>query len=163
MEVIQKHRRAEIIDAVAKLFEPLKDAPEVSGFPIAVKTVQKQYAYWTALDKQGAIPAILVMYGDNGSKPDSEAVGFVDEHYPLSLITVLKETRQSKSITDQASDMHYSIERLVNGNKSLGVAGVIPEQTGIQTWRGSEESLYPFLLIKFRLVVVHRYHATESV
>ena len=157
------HRRAQIINAVVKLLEPLKLPVEDSGFPTQVKTVQKEYAYWTALDKQGAIPALLVRTGDNGSAPDSEAVGFIDERYPVSVIAVMKETRTTKSITDQASDMHYSLGALINANRHLGVAGVLPERTRIEGWRNSEESLFPFLVIRFRLMVVHRYHATESV
>ena len=157
------HRRAQIINSVVKLLEPLKLAPEDSGFPIQVKTVQKHYAYWTALDKQGGIPAIMVRYGDDGSAPDSEAVGFVDERFPLSIIAILKETRESKPITDQASDIHFSVGSLINGNRHLGVDGVLSEGTRIVSWRGSEETLYPFFLIKFRLVVVHRYRATENV
>lgn len=156
-----QHRRGAILDAVAKLFEQLTRPAEDSGFPIAVKTVQKQYAYWSALDKQGAIPAILVTYGDNGRAPDSEAVGFIDEQFPLSVIAVMKETRESKPVSEQASDIHYSVGRLLNANRHLGVEGVL--DTKIENWRGSEETLYPFLLIKFRVVVVHRYHATEAV
>ena len=158
-----EHRRARILDAVATLFEPLKQSPDVSGFPIQVKTVQQQYAVWTALDKQGAIPAIIVMYGDQGFAPDSEAVGFIDEQFPLSVIAIMKETKTSKPVSDQASDMHYSIGALLNGNRHLGVEGVLSGDTRIVSWRGSEEALHPFLLIKFRFVVVHRYHATENV
>ena len=160
---MEKHRRAEIIDAVAKLFEQLTHPSEVSGFPIEVKTVQKQYAHWTALDKQGAIPAIIVMFGDNGAAPDSPAVGFIDEQFPLTLIAVMKEVRGGKPVSDQASDMHYSLGALINGNRHLGVAGVLSDGTRIVSWRGSEEALHPYLVIKFRFVVVHRYHATENV
>lgn len=158
-----QHRRAQIIDAVAKLCEQLLLPPEDLGFPIQVKTVQKQFRHWTSLDKQGAIPAILLLYGSKGSAPDSEAVGFIDEVFPIPVIAVLKEGRGAKAITDQASDIHYSIGRLINGNRTLGVEGVIPEKTKLETWDGTEERLSPFLLIKFRVVVVHRYHATESV
>ena len=158
-----QHRRAQILDAVAKLFEPLKQSPEVSGFPIQVKTIQKQYAVWTALDKQGAIPALLVMYGDRGFAPDSDAVGFIDEQFPLSVVAIMKEVRGGKSVSDQASDMHYAVGALFNANRTLGVDGVLSEGTRIVSWRGSEETLHPFLLIKFRVVVVHRYHATENV
>ena len=158
-----QHRRAQIIDAVANLFELLKQPPEVSRFPFQFKTVQKQYMHWTSLEKQGAIPALMLMMGDKGGKPDSDVVGFIDERYPLSIITVLKEEREGPIIIDQASDMHYSVESLVNANKTLGVEGVQPEWTKIEDWRVSEESLFPILIIKFRLMVVHRYHATESV
>ena len=158
-----QHRRAQIINAVANLFEPLKQPPEVSGFPFQFKTVQKQYMHWTSLEKQGAIPALMLMMGDKGGKPDSEVTGFIDERYPLSLIAVLKEERGGPIIIDQGSDMHYSVESLVNANKTLGVEGVQPEHTKLEDWRVSEESLFPIMIIKFRLMVVHRYHATESV
>ena len=158
-----QHRRAEIINAVASIFEQLTVPIEMSGFPFQFKTVQKQYMHWTSLEKQGAVPALMLMYGDKGAKPDSEVVGFIDERYPLSVIAVLKEERGGRIIIDQASDMHYSVEALVNANKTLGVEGVQSEHTKIEDWRVSEESLFPVLIIKFRLMVVHRYHATESV
>ena len=157
------HRRAQIISAVVDLFEPLKQPLKVSQFPFQFKTVQKQYMHWTSLEKQGAIPALMLMMGDKGGKPDADAVGFIDERYPLSVIAVLKEERGGPIIIDQASDMHYSVESLVNANKTLGVEGVQPEHTKLEDWRVSEESLFPILIIKFRLMVVHRYHATESV
>lgn len=158
-----KHRRAQIIDAVANLFEPLKQPSAVSQFPFQFKTVQKQFMHWTSLEKQGAIPALMLMMGDKGGKPDADAVGFIDERYPISVIVVLKEERGGPIIIDQSSDMHYSVEALVNANKTLGVEGVQPEHTKLEDWRVSEESLFPILIIKFRLMVVHRYHATESV
>ena len=130
----------------------------------AFKTVQKQYAHWTSLKKQGAIPALMLMTADNRSKPDSDAVGFIDERYPVSLIAVLEETRESpKSIIDQAADVEYSIDLLLNRNPSLGVAGVLPEETKIENARNSEEAFFPVLIMKFRLMVVHRYHYTSSV
>ena len=50
----EKHRRAQIIDALAELFEPLRedsdDPYDVSEFPLQVKTVQKRYR---ALDNAG--------------------------------------------------------------------------------------------------------------
>ena len=158
-----EHRRAQIINAVAGIFSKLKEPPEKSGVPFQFQTVQKQFVHWTSLEKQGALPALMLMYADRGSKPDSEAVGFIDEHFPLSVIAVLKEGRRGPSMIDQASDMHYSLESLVNANKTLGVAGVQSERTKIEDWRVSEESLFPFLIIKFRLMVVHRYHHTEAV
>ena len=158
-----EHRRAQIINAVAEIFSKLKEPPEKSGVPFQFRTVQKQFVHWTSLEKQGALPALMLMYADRGSKPDSEAVGFIDEHFPLSVIAVLKEERSGPSMIDQASDMHYSLESLVNANKTLGVAGVQSERTKIEDWRVSEESLFPFLIIKFRLMVVHRYHHTEAV
>ena len=162
MEVIQ-HRRAQIIDALATLFETLTAPVETSGLPIEVKTVQKRFVHWTALDQQNALPAILLNYGDNGSAPDSDVVGYIDEVFPIAVTALMKEEPGLKAVTDQASDMHYSIGQLINADRTLGVEGVNPERTRIAGWRGSEGSLGKYEMIKFRVVVVHRYHATESV
>jgi len=161
MEVI--HRRAQIINALTELFGILKAPVEESGFPIQVKTVQKRFANWAALDQQDALPAILLTYGDNGSAPDSDVVGYIDENFPLAVTAVMKEESHLKELTDQASDMHYSIGRLINSNPTLGVEGVNPERTRIVSWRGSEGTISKFEIIRFRVVVVHRYHASENV
>ena len=161
-----KHRRAEIIDNLAKLFETLTspvEELEKLGFPIPVKTVQKRFVHWTALDQQDALPAILLTYGDNGSAPDSDVVGYIDEVFPIAVTAVLKEEPHRKELTDQVSDIHYSIGRLINSNPTLGVEGVNPERTRITGWRGSEGSISKFEIIRFRVVVVHRYHASENV
>ena len=161
MEVI--HRRAQIINALTELFETLYAPPAESGFPTQLKTVQKRFVHWTALDKQGAIPAVLLTYGDDGSAPDSDVVGYIDEILPIAVTAVMKEEPRLKDLTDQVSDMHYSLGRLINSNRTLGVEGVNPEKTRIVGWRGSEGSLSKFEVIKFRVIVVHRYHYTESV
>ena len=157
------HRRAQIINALAGLFETLKTPVEESDFPIQVKTVQKRFVHWTALDQQDALPALLLTYGDNGSAPDSEVVGYIDENLPIAVTAVMKEEPHLKDLTDQASDIHYSIGRLINSNPTLGVEGVNPERTRIASWRGSEGTISKFEIIRFRVVVVHRYHATENV
>jgi hypothetical protein len=141
----------------------LKQPVETSGFPIQVKTVQKRFVHWSALDQQDALPAILLTYGDNGSAPDSDVIGFIDENFPIAVTTVLKEEAHLKDLTDQASDMHYSIGQLINSNRTLGVEGVNPEQTRIVGWRGSEGAISKFEVIRFRVQVVHRYHAMENV
>ena len=162
MEVIQ-HRRAQILNSLANLFEMLKAPIEKSGLPIQVMTVQKRYTHWAALDRQGAIPALLLTYGDNGEAPDSDVVGYIDEKFPIACTAVMKEEPHLKDLTDQTSDMHYSIERLIHSNRTLGVEGVLPEKTRIRGWRGSEGAVSKFEIIKFRVIVVHRYHETESV
>lgn len=165
MDVIQ-HRRGQIINALAELFEmltaPIEELKE-SGFPIQLKTVQKRFVHWTALDQQNALPALLLTYGDNGSAPDSDVVGFIDENFPIAVTAVMKEEPHLKDLTDQASDIHYSIGRLINSNPTLGVEGVNPERTRIVGWRGSEGTISKFEIIRFRVLVVHRYHATENV
>ena len=158
-----QHRRAQILDAIVEMFELLKTPVEQSGFPIQVKTVQKRFVHWTALDKQDALPAILVSYGDDGSAPDSDVIGFIDEVFPIAARVLLKEDPTTKALTDQASDIHYSIGQLINGNPTLGVEGVNPERTRISRWRGGEGDLGKYEMIRFRIQVVHRYHASESV
>ena len=61
----EKHRRARIIDALTELFEQLKEPVGVSA---PSQTVQKRYIHWTTLEGQGAIPALLLNYGDNRRK-----------------------------------------------------------------------------------------------
>ena len=160
---ITKHRRAQIIDALAKMFETLKAPVEESGFPIRVKTVQKRFVHWTALDKQNALPAILLSYGDNGSAPDSDVVGFIDEVFPIAVRVLLKEDENTKPLTDQASDIHYSLGLLINSNPTLCVEGVNPEKTRISGWRVGEGELGKYEMIRFSVQVVHRYHASENV
>lgn len=157
------HRRAQIINALVELFETLKTPVEDSDFPIQVKTVQKRFVHWTALDQQDALPALLLTYGDNGGAPDSDVVGYIDENFPIAVTAVMKEEPHLKDLTDQASDIHYSIGRLINSNPTLGVEGVDPDRTRIANWRGSEGAITKFEIIKFRVLVVHRYHASENV
>ena len=168
------HRRAAIINGLEKMlidnlydensrqFPDKTDMPNMSDLPTRLKCVQKRYVHWTALDHQDALPAILLTYGDGGNAADSEVIGFVDETFPITLIAVMKEDNHSKDLIDQASDLHYSLATLINNDPTFGVEGVLPERTRIANWRGSEGATSPFEIIKFRIVVVHRYHTTES-
>ena len=200
MRLEGNHRRAQLINALAECFElliPEGDAlVNPAKLPAVVKTVQKRFVHWSALDKQGALPALLLTYGDNGSAPDSDVVGYIDEVFPISVTAVMKEDQVPvivaekdengeisrdvnnaiiytekrddstriiyKDLIDQTSDMHYSIGQLVNGS-DLGVEGVNPEKTRIASWRGSEGAISKFEIIRFRVVVEHRYLATENV
>ena len=58
METV-KHRRAQIIDALYELFEPLREDSKYryddSEFPMRIRTLQKRYRHWTTLDQQGAL------------------------------------------------------------------------------------------------------------
>ena len=155
-----KHRRAQIIDAFTALFNPLKDAPEDSGYPFQVRAIRKRYVPPTQLKAQNAIPALLITTADGGSAPDAPSVGFTDERFPIGMYVVLQET-DDKNLIDQYSDAHYSIDKLMKATRRLGVEGV--QDTRIVDWRNSEEKMYPFLLVKFRVCVVHRYRETESV
>lgn len=159
------HRRAKIINALATLFEQLKQ--ENTDFPIVVKTIQKRFVNWTQLDKQNAIPALLLTYGDNGSIEEGGtdtrygAVGTIVEHLPFALTAVLKESNTSPPLTEQVADIHYAISRLINGNRRLDVEGVV--DTRIVSWSGSEGAIANFEVIKFRIIVDHIYSATEAV
>lgn len=159
-----RHRRAEIINALANLFEQLTE--EDSEYPIRVRTVQKRFVNWTQLDKQGAIPALLLTYGDDGTIEEGGtgarygAVGQIVEHLPFALTAVLKDNETSP-LTEQVADLHYSIGRLLNSNRRLGVDGVA--DTRIVGWRGSEGEIAQFEIIKFRIIVDHIYGSTENV
>ena len=154
-----QHRRGQIIDAFTDIFSPLKDSPDVSGYPIQVKAIRKRYVSWTQLSNQNALPALLITASDGGSAPDAPSVGYIDERFPIGLWAVLEET-DDKNLIDQYSDAHYSIGSLINANRRL-VSGV--EDVRIRDWRTSEESYLPHLLVKFRVYVIHRYHAKENV
>ena len=58
--VTQKHRRAQIIDALAELFEQLK---EPSEFPLQTQdAIQRRYIHWTSLEKSGGSPVSYVKF-----------------------------------------------------------------------------------------------------
>lgn len=167
---MEKHRRAQIIDALAELFEPLK-AP--SAFPLLVKTVQKRYVHWTALDQQGAIPALLLNFDevlrkrDGGENAEFAALSETEEYLPIALDVVLKESPETpKEITHQVSDTIYTVERLINGTPDLDIAGV--SRTRVQevhTSAGRISALQgtPFEIVRHRIVVTHIYPSNTSV
>ncbi len=173
----QKHRRARIVDALFDLFEPLRedsdDPYDVSEFPLQVKTVQKRYTHFTALDQQGAIPALLLNYDevlrkrDGGANTEFAALGETEEYLPIALDVVLKESPVTpKEITHQVSDAIYTIERLVNGTPDLDVEGVY--RTSVQevhTSAGRISALQgtPFEIVRCRITVVHVYRSNTSV
>lgn len=187
------HRRAAIINGLAEMlinnlhdpdspqFSDKDRFPNLCDLPTRVRCVQKRYVHWTTLDAQNALPAILLTYGDNGSAQESEVIGFIDETFPIAVIAVLKEGNESfvvdldandepvnprlaeRDLIDLASDMHYSLASLINNNPTFGVDGVLPDKTRIAHWGGSEGAISQFEIIKFRVVVVHRYHASECV
>ena len=166
----QKHRRAQIIDALTELFEQLK---EPSEFPLQVKTVQKRYIHWTTLEGQGAIPALLLNYGDNrrkrkgGSNAEHASLGETEEYLPFALTAVLKESPETpKPITDQMSDTIYTVERLINGSPDLDIDGVVgTEVEGDRSSEGAISALQgtPFEIVRFRIIVIHVYRSNTSV
>ena len=173
----EKHRRAQIIDALTELFEPLRedsdDPYDVSEFPLQVKTVQKRYVHWTQLDQQGAIPALLLNYDevlrkrDGGANTEFAALGETEEYLPITLDVVLKESPVTpKEITHQVSDAIYTIERLVNGTPDLDVEGVYRTRVQeVHTSAGRISALQgtPFEIVRNHIVVTHIYPANTSV
>ena len=166
----QQHRRAQIIDALTELFEQLK---EPSEFPIQFKTIQKRYRHWTALDQQGAIPAMLLNFDevlrkrDGGSEAAFAALGETEEYLPIALDVVLKESPETpKAMTDQVSDAIYTVERLINGTPDLDVEGVYRTRVQeVHTSAGRISALEgtPFEIVRFRIIVVHVYRSNTSV
>ena len=150
---MEKHRRAQIIDSLCGLFEPLREDSKVpyddSEFRMRVQTVQKRYQHWATLDQHGAIPAMLLNYDevlrkrDGGENTKFASLGETEEYLPIALDVVLKEVSVDKidapkykgisetlkeflkkPITDQVSDSIYTVERLINGTQDLMVEGV---------------------------------------
>ena len=173
----QKHRRAQIIDALFELFEPLRedsdDPYDVSEFPLQVKTVQKRYVHWTVLDQQKAIPAMLLSYDevlrkrDGGANTEFAALGETEEYLPVVLDVVLKESPETpKALTDQISDTIYTVERLINGTPDLGIEGVYRTRVQeVHTSAGRISALQgtPFEVVRFRIIVTHIYPGNSSV
>ena len=163
------HLRERVVDALYDLMTTLMvgSARYDSSFPIHVpeNAVMKRWEEWTALDQDGLIPAILLLPGRTGTKSESETVGYLTELLPFSIVTVVKgpdrNDRTARDVVDQDSDMHYSIETLLNGSRDLCIEGVL--DTRIEDFGGTEELLYPFLLTKYRVIVEHTYEYTESV
>lgn len=165
-----KHRRAQIIDALAELFEILE---EPSEFPLQVKTLQKRYMHWTTLDQQGAIPALLLNFDevlrkrDGGTNTEFAALGETEEYLPIALDVVLKESTEfPKPLTDQVSDAIYTVERLINGTPDLDVEGVYRTrviETHTSAGRISALEGTPFEIVRFRIIVTHIYPSNTSV
>lgn len=174
-----QHRRAKIVDALEALLHPLREDaedPYGSEFPLQVKTVQRRYRHWTTLNEQGAIPALLLNYGDDRRKrkgsPEAEyaALNEVEEYLPFALTAVLKESPgvgfSSKPMTDQISDTIYTLERLINGSQDLDVEGVVKtEVIGDRSSEGAISALEgtPFEVIKFKVIITHIYPSNSSV
>ena len=173
----EKHRRARIIDALAELFEPLRedsdDPYDVSEFPLQVKTVQKRFVHWTSLENQGALPCLMLNFDerlrrrDGGANTEFAALGEIEEYLPIVCDVVLKESAEfPKAITDQVSDAIYTIERLINGTPDLDVEGVYRTRVQeVHTSAGRMSALQgtPFEIVRNHIVVTHIYPANTSV
>ena len=167
---MEKHRRAQIIDALAELFEILE---EPSEFPLQVKTLQKRYMHWTTLDQQGAIPALLLNFDevlrkrDGGANTEFAALGETEEYLPIALDVVLKESSETrKPITDQVSDAIYTVERLISGTPDLCIEEVYRTRVvEVHTSAGRISALEgtPFEIVRFRIIVTHIYPSNTSV
>ena len=165
----EKHRRARIVDALAELFEILK---EPSEFPIRVKTVQKRYPNWTALENQKALPALMLNFGgfrkrDGGANTEFAALGETEEILLITLDAVLKESAEfPKPLTDQVSDVIYTVERLINGTPDLDVEGVYRTRVvEMDTSQGKITAVTgtSFEILRFSINVTHIYPSNTSV
>ena len=154
-----EHTRAKIVHAMTELLGILKEEPAVSRFPIQVEIVQRRWTHWTTLKEQDAIPAIMLLPGDVGRSPDSEATGFLSGLYPINIITVIEET-DTKTALDQDSDLHFSIESILNGTRELGLEDYGVHDTRITAFGSPPENHYPFFLKKYQVVVEHEFRAT---
>lgn len=151
-------------------------------FPSPVATFQRRYVHWSQLDQQSALPALLLNFADPGNQETQEAggrsaeyamLGDAEEACPFLLTAVLKEipgsemSEWSAPITDQESDMIYSIERLMNGAGDLGIEGVERvRMAGLpRTSEGRIAAVagFPIEVQHFRIIVTHIYDATTSV
>lgn len=166
----EKHRRARIVDALAELFEILK---EPSEFPLHVKTIQKRYVHWTGLESQGALPSLMLNFDerlrkrDGGANTEFAALGEIEEYLSIVCDVVLKESAEfPKPLTDQVSDAIYTVERLINGTPDLDVDGVYRTRViEVDTSAGRISALQgtPFEIVRNRIVVTHIYPANTSV
>lgn len=164
-----KHRRAQIIDALAELFEQLK---EPSEFPLKLQTIQKRYPNWTTLEHQKALPCLMLNFGgfrkrDGGANTEFASLGETEEILLITLDVVLKESAETpKALTDQVSDSIYTVERLINGTPDLDVEGVCRARVvEMDTSQGKATALIgtPFEVLRFSVNVTHVYRSNTSV
>ena len=165
-----KHRRAQIIDALAELFEPLL---EPSEFPLRLKVIQRRYANWTTLDQQNVIPCLMLNFDerlrkrDGGANTEFAALGEIEEYLPIVCDVVLKESAEfPQPLTDQVSDAIYTVERLINGTPDLDVEDVYRTRVmEVSTSAGRLSALEgtPFEIVRNHIVVTHIYPGNSSV
>ena len=158
-------RRERIVNALVQELEILKADMAVSGFPIQVATVQKSFINWTNLNAQNAFPALLVAYPRRGRVRDADLIGFSDEGMQIFVTAVLKELSVENDIVAQASNIHFSIGRIINANPTLGIQGVEPDETGIISWEVRQDDDIPSNqeVVDFVIQLVHRYGVGEDV
>ena len=175
---MQQHRLSQIVDALKTTFDVLKQDTATSGFPIQVPIVAKKYFHWSALEiqerrlRRAAFPALMLNFGENGSRVEGggnaryASQGQREDYLEFSLIGIVKETKYStEDLTDQVSNMIYSVERLINGAHDLGIEGVV--ETSIRdlpktsAGRASAVSGVPMEIVIFPISVTHVYSATN--
>lgn len=165
-----KHRRAQIIDALAELFEPLL---EPSEFPLRLKVIQRRYAHWTTLDQQNVIPCLMLNFDERIRRreggPDTEfaSLGEIEEYLAVVCDVVLKEsTATPKPLTEQVSDSLYVIEKFINGTPDLGIQDVYRTRVmEVSTSAGRLSALQgtPFEIVRNHIVVTHIYPGNSGV
>ena len=169
-----KHRRRKIVEELTKLLSMLKRDTDESGLPFKTTVLQRRFLRWSALDSQGALPALQLNFGDYWTRREGPTtyapVGYMEEVFPFTLYAVLKEgTEESENREDilyQVSDLIFSLDKLINGCRDLGIDGVVDVR--MPSSRAGEAVLQmqansPFEVFRFRIEVWHVYPATTSV
>ena len=162
----EDHTRAKIVKAMTELLEILKMPPADSRFPIQVEIVQRRWIHWTSLKEQIRLRSqrSLLVPGDVGRSPDSEATG-LGLSQACILLTSSRSSRKQilrEPALDQDSDLHYSIESILNGSRDLGLGEDGVHDTRITAFGSPPENHYPFFLKKYQVVVEHDYPATQG-
>lgn len=166
-----QHRRAQIVNALAALFQPLTEHPW--QYPLYLKTIQKRYIHWTQINRQSAIPAMLLNYDekltkrDGGANAEFASLGETEEYLPIAVDVILEESTEfPKPLTDQVSDAIYTVQKFINGTPDLDVEGVYRTNIAeVVTSAGQIAALAgtPFEVVRFRVVVTHVYRSNNSV
>lgn len=179
------HRLEQIVDGLVSTFDVLKDDTATSGFPIQVHLVLKTYHHWSALQEQArrfskpVFPTLMLNFGTGGSRipggsqAEYASLGETEDGQPFTLIGLVKKQERSTDVTtdntdeisDQVSNLVYSVERLINGTNDLGVEGVegvnivAPPETS--EGRATAIAGVPLDVVVFRIVVTHIYRSTN--
>jgi hypothetical protein len=104
---------------------------------------------------------------DGGANAEFASLNETEEILLITLDVVLKESAEMpKALTDQVSDVIYTVERLINGTPDLDVEGVCRTRVvEMDTSQGKATALIgtPFEVLRFSINVVHVYPSNTSV